>query len=71
MLSKEEIEKAKEDLKNLYVMLNPKPSTSTNAIKTILQYIAQLEQENNKQNKMMDEMGYLLFGLPILDTKKS
>ena len=49
MLSKEEIEKAKDDLKNLYEMLNPKPSTSTNAIKTLLQYIEQLESRVQAQ----------------------
>ena len=75
MLSKEEIEKAKEKLSKFmnnemqrdklerdcrcggwkigdvykHLELNP-------AIETLLQYINQLEQENNKQSKIIDEM---------------
>ena len=46
MLSREEIEKAKEDATELYNQLQPKPSISSNSIKTLLEYINQLEQEN-------------------------
>ena len=33
--------------------------------------IAELQQENKKQNKMIDEMAEQLSGLPILDIKKA
>ena len=59
MLSKEEIEKAKERLKNLHPKIYwQRPDTLTNelkpdvglerAIETLLQYIDQLEQENKQ-----------------------
>ena len=61
MLSKEEIEKAKQDIKKSYVMSTKHCLDNDNkklkqAIETLLQYIQDLEQENNKQNKMIDEM---------------
>ena len=62
-MNKEEIEKAKDDLKNLYEMLNPKPTISTNAIKTILKYIQELEfsieakeMEHKYDVNMIDEV---------------
>ena len=62
-MSEKEIEKAKEELKELYRLLNPKPSISTNAIKTILQYIEELENkieakemEHEYDIKMIDEV---------------
>ncbi len=63
-MSKEEIEKAKERLKNLeedaaLFSTGWKERLKDNekqAIETLLQYIDQLEQENNKQNKIIDEM---------------
>ena len=41
------------------------------AAKTLIQYINQLEQKNNKQNKIIDEMAYQLTELTILDIKKA
>ena len=63
-MSKEEIEKAKERLKNLeedaaLFSTGWKERLKDNekqAIETLLQYIDQLEQENNKQNKIKREM---------------
>ena len=64
MLSKEEIEEAKEISEDLIELLK-KNTLNINkilnlikegeAIETLLQYIEQLEQENNKLNKMIDE----------------
>ena len=69
MLSKEEIEKAKDVLNNfkLLFLKNIKENTDTyicnhytkvfrDNIETLLQYTKQLEQENNKESKMIDEM---------------
>ena len=58
MLSKEEIEKSK---KRLEILLKddcncPECMKDKEAYKKLLQYIEQLEQENKKQNKMIDEM---------------
>ncbi len=55
MLSKEEIKKAKKKLE----LMEYKYTLTDNddkAIETLLQYIDQLEQENNKLNKINDEM---------------
>ncbi len=83
MLSKEEIEKAKNILKEIQES-NRSWLFNTNeencekiylqdieAIETLLQYIDQLKQENNKQNKIIDEMCEQLAGLAILDIKKA
>lgn len=48
MITEEETEKIKADLKQLYSLLLLRPSISTNAIENALQYIEQLETE--KQN---------------------
>ena len=48
MITEEETEKMKADLKQLYSLLLLRPSISTNAIENALQYIEQLETE--KQN---------------------
>ena len=68
MLSKEEIEKAKErlnkkleDEKILGMLAHIDKIVDENilnniSIETLLQYIDQLEQENNKLNKINDEM---------------
>ena len=64
MFSKEEIEKAKEMLNNLkdYKVLvggcfvKILTEEENDAIETLLQYINQLEQENNKLNNINDEM---------------
>ena len=81
MLSKEEIEKAKEDLLEIKEDsewdLQHKSSRTdeeinlankySKSIETLLQYIDQLEQENNKQSKMIDEMVEQLVGWAIFD----
>ena len=69
MLSKEEIEKAKEMLNNpkkedlIEIIRIFKRNgienyciTKNETMQTLLQYIDQLEQENNKQNKIIDLM---------------
>ena len=69
MLSKEEIEKTKNILNNFKFLFskNIKENTDTyigkhhtkvfrDNIETLLQYIDQLEQENNKLNKINNEM---------------
>ncbi len=58
MLSKEEIEKAKERMK---ILLKdecncPECIKNKKAYETLLQYIDHLEQEDNKQNKIIGEM---------------
>ena len=65
-MSKEEIEKAKERLQEIkefwlnynYATEEGKKSLieKAEAIEILLQYIQELEQENNKQNKIIDEM---------------
>lgn len=62
MLSKKEIEKAKEQLRSLQE--NAKVNIDTDeifkmdyeAIETILKYIDELEMKTKKQNKIIDEM---------------
>ena len=65
MISKEEIEKAKEKTKKwIYNMrtgcrvniIHKGDKDFCNDLETLLQCIDQLEQENNKQNKMIDEI---------------
>lgn len=52
-MQNKEIENMKEDLEQLYHMLdNKKPSISTNAIKNALQYIDQLE---TREQKLIDK----------------
>ena len=75
MLSEEEIEKAKEDSKDIINKLNKHKDKDfivrlyyrnkpiEDILQVLLQYIDQLEQENNKQNKIIDEMANF-----ILDT---
>ena len=76
MLSKEEIEKAKETMKHWveYEKQNKEKINKADELikiqETLLQYIEQLEQENNKQNKMIDEMAEELVGLTVLDIEK-
>lgn len=76
MLSKEEIEKAKKEVKPLSIGDFVTWFTTDGiikkgiAIKTLLQYINQLEQENSKKDKIIDEMAEQLSGLTILDIKK-
>ena len=93
MLNKEEIEKAKENVKNSYVMatkhcLDDENKQLKESIETLLQYIDQLElekdtlrfiqwcdtdrinqleQENNKQNKIIDEMAKVICMLDTFD----
>ena len=63
MLSKEEIEKAKEEIKEIinlfYEYPNPQSvllqDNELQYLETLLQYINQLEYENNKQNKIINE----------------
>ena len=65
MLSKEEIEKIKDGLrKQLFNVMQANECGLSNndfkedieVLKGAIQYIDDLEQENNKQNKMIDEM---------------
>ena len=69
MSSKEEIEKAREFMNNIKQTIQENNmlfeeenitikagKTTAQNIETLLQYIDQLEQENNKQNKIIDEM---------------
>ena len=58
MIDKKEIEKAKIRLKVLIKDECKCPECLKNkkAYKTFLQYITQLEQENNKQSKIIDKM---------------
>ena len=62
MISKEEIEKAKETMKHWveYEKQNKDKINKADELieiqETLLQYINQLEQENSKLNKMIDEM---------------
>ena len=78
MLSKEEIEKAKRMLSNpkkedlIEIIRIFKRNGIENyciakneSIETLLQYIIQLEQENNKQFKIIDEMAAYIAGLDI------
>ncbi len=62
MLSKEEIEKAKEWLNWM-----KKQELFLPYISNILKYIDQLEQENNKQNKIIDEMTKVIIASGICD----
>ena len=72
MLSKEEIEKAKE-VANSYIKAIDTFGTIDykcinnlyTPIKTFLQYTEQLEQENKKLNKMIDKMATLLGSLKL------
>ncbi len=57
-MSKEEIEKSKDRIK---ILLKddcncPECIKNKKAYETLLQYIQELETENNKQNKIIDEM---------------
>ncbi len=73
MLSKEEIEKAKEKLIKLKEKVNIEDIDMNDcfngehieAIQILLQYIDQLEQENDTQNKIIDEMGLALASYDI------
>ena len=81
MLSKEEIEKAKEVCIKLIVYLPNFHLGGSEDIETLLQYIDQLEQENktlkhtnktykgrlNKQNKIIDEMVEVINASSICD----
>ena len=76
MIRKEEIEKAKEKCNSIIEFCKNNKECQENkicsdcyieiedisAIRTLLQYIEQLEQENNKQNKMINEMANCLVG---------
>ncbi len=77
-LSKEEIEKAKEILNNpktenlIEIIRIFKRNgienyciTRKETIETLLQYIDQLEQENNKQNKIINEMALAISSYDI------
>lgn len=55
MLSKEEIENMKVDLKNLHDMLGKKPSISKNAIHNALKYTEQLESDKQKLIEKLEE----------------
>lgn len=55
MLSKEEIEISKADLKQLYGLLGKKPSLSQRAIKNILQYVEELETDKQKLIEKLEE----------------
>ncbi len=69
-MSKEEIEKAKETCNSIVNFCNNNKECQENefcpdcyieiedvkAIETLLQYIDQLEKENNKQNKIIEEI---------------
>ncbi len=68
MLNKEEIEKANRickrrinELKLNYAITNE----DLKAIEILLQYQNQLEKENNKQNKMIDEMASYISNLDV------
>ncbi len=73
MPSKEEIEKAKEMLNKLkdYKVLvgggfvEILTEEEKGAIETLLQYIDQLEQENKKQNKIINEMALAISSYDI------
>lgn len=55
MLSKEEIENMKDDLKNLHHMLGKEPSISKKAIENVLQYIEQQETDKQKIIEKLEE----------------
>ena len=54
MLSEEEIEKAKEECKNLVVNLPMFLLSGSEDIKALLQYIQELEQENKNLKMVLD-----------------
>lgn len=60
MLSKEEIEDMKDNLKNLHHMLGKEPSISKDTIENALQYIEQLETKletvTTQRNKLATEL---------------
>ena len=67
MLSKEEIEKAKETMSHWvdYEKQNKEKINKADELigiqQTLLQYIDQLEQENNKQNKIIEEIAMWIY----------
>ena len=69
MLIKEEIEKAKEDLMffNEGDYITREMDKSADVLE---EYIKQLEKENNKQNKIIDEMAEQLAGMTVWDIEK-
>ena len=66
-MDKYKVENAKSDLRNLYSLLNPKPSISANSILTILEYIRTIESENSElkdtlemvKTHLKDKINYL------------
>lgn len=64
MLSKEEIEDMKDNLKNLHHMLGKEPSISKDTIENALQYIEQLETKEQKlietNDKYLQKLVYAL-----------
>ena len=73
MLSKEKIEKAKERIQNslndVWFGILYSQEEKDEDEKILLQYIDQLEQENNKLNKMIDEMVKQLTTLAVWDNQ--
>lgn len=55
MLSKEEIESMKDDLKNLHHMLGKAPSISKKIIENAVQYIEQQETDKQKLIEKLEE----------------
>lgn len=66
MLSKEETEKAKEriskSLEDVWFGILYSQEEKAEDEKILLQYVNQLEQENNKQNKIIDAMAKAISG---------
>ena len=78
-MSKEEIEKAKKKKKKwIYNMktgrrvkiIHKGDVDFCNDLETLLQYTEQLEQENSKKDKIIDEMVETLVGLTVWDSEK-
>lgn len=76
MLSKVEIEKAKEDIKALRIRClsvdygNSLSQTNLKNIDILLQYIDHLEKRIEKQEKIINEMAIQISGLAIFDIEK-
>ena len=84
MLNKEEIEKAKEKCNTIVNFCKNNTECQKNkicsdcyieiedisAIKTLLQYIEQVEADNYESNKIIDEMAEQLAGLAIWNNEK-
>ena len=71
-MNKEEIKKAKELIKESFLKEKycVTDNTLKQAIETIFEYIDKLEQDNSKQNKMINEIAKMLEELKLAYFKK-